>query len=472
MTNLSQQRNKYLLKNTVIFSIGNFGTKIISFFLVPLYTNILTTREYGTVDLIYTIGMVLVPLLTLNIGESVMRFALDKDADCDKIMSTGITILIFGAIIGLLILPIANLFESVSDYSIYIYLYTLTLAFSQVILCYLRGKELLLKYSIGNIIQSLTIAIFNIVFLLVMKSGIQGYLMAYILANISTGLYGFWAGKVNIVIKKYSIDKELSKNMIKYSVVLIPNSFMWWIMNSSDRMMVTAMISITANGIYAVAYKIPTLLSTITTIFNQAWSYSAIKEDESEDKEEYNNKVYNNLVTIVITVAIGLLMIMKPFLAIYVGKEYYTAWYYVPYLIIGFVFMTLGSFIATSYTVHKDSLGFLVSGTIGAIINLVLNFILIPIMGASGAALATCISYFGVFVYRVRDTQKYIKIRIFKRKQICGYALLILSAMSCYLDNYIGQILLVIEFICIIILNKKFVKDMMKIIFKIKNTSF
>ena len=121
MTNLGQQRNKYLLKNTVIFSIGNFGTKIISFFLVPLYTNILTTREYGTVDLIYTIGMVLVPLLTLNIGESIMRFALDKDADCDKIMSTGITILIFGAIIGLLILPIANLFESVSNYSIYIY---------------------------------------------------------------------------------------------------------------------------------------------------------------------------------------------------------------------------------------------------------------------------------------------------------------------------------------------------------------
>ena len=468
MTNLGQQRNKYLLKNTVIFSIGNFGTKIISFFLVPQYTNILTTREYGTVDLIYTIGMVLVPLLTLNIGESIMRFALDKDADCDKIMSTGITILIFGAIIGLLILPIANLFESVSNYSIYIYLYTLTLAFSQIFLCYLRGKEFLLKYSIGNIIQSLTIAIFNIIFLIGMKKGIEGYLMAYILANVCTGLYGFWAGKVNLVIKKYSIDIELSKNMIKYSVVLIPNSFMWWIMNSSDRMMVSAMISVTANGVYAVAYKIPTLLSTITTIFNQAWSYSAIREDESEDKEEYNNRVYDNLVTIVIVVATGLLMIMKPFLSVYVGKEYYAAWHYVPYLIVGFVFMTLGSFIATSYTVHKDSMGFLISGTVGAIINLILNFILIPMMGVSGAAFATCISYFGVFAYRIKDTQKYIKLRVFKRKQICGYALLILSAMTCYLDNCIGQTLLVIEFICIILLNKEFVKDMLKIIFKIK----
>ena len=468
MINLGQQRNKYLLKNTVIFSIGNFGTKIISFFLVPLYTNILTTREYGTVDLIYTVGMVLVPLLTLNIGESIMRFALDKDADCDKIMSTGITILIFGAIIGLLILPIANLFENVSHYSIYIYLYTLTLAFSQIFLCYLRGKEFLLKYSIGNIIQSLTIAIFNIIFLIGMKKGIEGYLMAYILANVCTGLYGFWAGKVNLVIKKYSVDIQLSKNMIKYSVVLIPNSFMWWIMNSSDRMMVSAMISVTANGVYAVAYKIPTLLSTFTTIFNQAWSYSAIREDESEDKEEYNNRVYDKLVTIIIVVATGLLMIMKPFLSVYVGKEYYAAWHYVPYLIVGFVFMTLGSFIATSYTVHKDSMGFLISGTVGAIINLILNFILIPMMGVSGAAFATCISYFGVFVYRIKDTQKYIKLRVFKRKQICGYALLFLSAMTCYLDNCIGQTLLVIEFIFVILLNKEFVKDMLKIVFKIK----
>ena len=276
------------------------------------------------------------------------------------------------------------------------------------------------------------------------------------------------AGKVNLVIKKYSIDIELSKNMIKYSVVLIPNSFMWWIMNSSDRMMVSAMISVTANGVYAVAYKIPTLLSTITPIFNQAWSYSAIREDESEDKEEYNNRVYDNLVTIVIVVATGLLMIMKPFLSVYVGKEYYAAWHYVPYLIVGFVFMTLGSFIATSYTVHKDSMGFLISGTVGAIINLILNFILIPMMGVSGAAFATCISYFGVFAYRIKDTQKYIKLRVFKRKQICGYALLILSAMTCYLDNCIGQTLLVIEFICIILLNKEFVKDMLKIIFKIK----
>lgn len=441
MTNLGQQRNKYLLKNTVIFSIGNFGTKIISFFLVPLYTNILTTREYGTVDLIYTIGMVLVPLLTLNIGESIMRFALDKDADCDKIMSTGITILIFGAIIGLLILPIANLFESVSNYSIYIYLYTLTLAFSQIFLCYLRGKEFLLKYSIGNIIQSLTIAIFNIIFLIGMKKGIVGYLMAYILANVCTGLYGFWAGKVNLVIKKYSIDIELSKNMIKYSVVLIPNSFMWWIMNSSDRIMVSSMISVAANGIYAVSYKFPTLVSTLTTIFNQAWSYSAIREEGTDDESEYNNKIFRVLIGIVMLIGIGLLTFMKPFLSVYVGKEYYSAWKYTPFLTVGCVYLTMASFMATSYTVHKDSFGYLFSGTFGAIFNIAMNFILIPQVGVYGAAIATCISYILVFVFRLFHTRKYIQYNINNKEFIVGSTALVLSAGLMFIDNRFGFLL-------------------------------
>lgn len=465
---MGNSRNSYLIKNTIIFTLGNLGSKLISFFLIPLYTNALTTAEYGVVDLVATVGTVAVPLLTLNICESVMRFALDKDANTRKITQIGTGIVLIGMMVGLLIFPICRSFDKISEYAVFVYFYVVSLAASQLYLCDLRGKELLIYYSIGNVLHTFFIAVLNILFLLVFKEGVDGYLKAYIIANTLTAIYAIIVGKGYKSFSFSRIDRDLLIKMARYSVVLIPNSFMWWIMNSSDRMMVSAMISVTANGVYAVAYKIPTLLSTITTIFNQAWSYSAIREDESEDKEEYNNRVYDNLVTIVIVVATGLLMIMKPFLSVYVGKEYYAAWHYVPYLIVGFVFMTLGSFIATSYTVHKDSMGFLISGTVGAIINLILNFILIPMMGVSGAAFATCISYFGVFVYRIKDTQKYIKLRVFKRKQICGYALLILSAMTCYLDNCIGQTLLVIEFICIILLNKEFVKGMLKIIFKIK----
>lgn len=81
---MGNSRNSYLIKNTIIFTLGNLGSKLISFFLIPLYTNALTTAEYGVVDLVATVGTVAVPLLTLNICESVMRFALDEDANTKK----------------------------------------------------------------------------------------------------------------------------------------------------------------------------------------------------------------------------------------------------------------------------------------------------------------------------------------------------------------------------------------------------
>ena len=105
---MANNRNRYLMKNTIIFTLGNFGSKLISFFLIPLYTNVLTTTEYGVVDLVVTVGTVAVPVLTLNISESVMRFALDKDADKQKITQIGTGVLLIGMLVGLLVFPICR----------------------------------------------------------------------------------------------------------------------------------------------------------------------------------------------------------------------------------------------------------------------------------------------------------------------------------------------------------------------------
>ena len=209
---MGNSRNSYLIKNTIIFTLGNLGSKLISFFLIPLYTNALTTAEYGVVDLVATVGTVAVPLLTLNICESVMRFALDKDANTRKITQIGTRILLIGMMVGLLIFPICRSFDKISEYAVFVY-------------------------------------------------------------------------------------------------------------------------------------------STLTTIFNQAWSYSAIREEGTDDESEYNNKIFRVLIGIVMLIGIGLLTFMKPFLSVYVGKEYYSAWKYTPFLTVGCVYLTMASFMATSYTV-------------------------------------------------------------------------------------------------------------------------
>ena len=445
---MKESRSKYLIKNTLIFTIGNIGSKVISFFLIPLYTNVLTTSQYGITDLITTIITVAVPILTLNICESVMRFGLDRDSDYEKNIQIGTFIFIIGMLIGILIIPFCKIYNQISDYAIYIYFYVLMFAASQLYLCDLRGKELLISYSVGSILQTFCIAVFNIIFLVILKLGIKGYLLAYIVANTIVAFYAILVGKSykSFVIRKLDID--LMKKMIKYSVVLIPNSFMWWIMNSSDRIMVTSMIGTAANGIYAVSYKIPTLMSVFTSIFNQAWGYSAIKEDGATDELDYNNKVLRLLVAFTMLIAIGLITITKPFLSLYVAKAYYEAWKYVPFLLIGSVYMTFGTFFASSYTVHKDSFGYLFSGSFGAIFNIALNFILIPIIGVFGAAVATCISYIMVFVFRLVHTRKYLKYNVYSKELVVGSLFLVLDALALYLNGSIGVI---VQFIILII---------------------
>ena len=423
-----ESRTKYLFKNTAIFTIGNFATKVISFFLIPLYTNVLTTSEYGTVDLVVTISTIAVPIITLNIMEAVMRFNLDKDVDKDKITKIGIVILFFGILFGLILIPLCGLWNQISSLSVLVYFYVICSASSQVFLCDLRGKELLIQYSIGNVLNTLLIAGFNILFLLVFKSGIAGYLLAYTIANAIVAVYALLIGKGYRAITA-CLDKQKMTEMLKYSIVLIPNSFMWWVMNSSDHVMVTSMIGVAANGIYAISYKLPTLISTFTGIFNQAWSYSAIREEGAEDEETYNNKVFKSMVAIIMMLAI------KPFLKVYVAEDYYSAWKYTPFLIIGCVFMTLGTFMSTSYIVHKDSKGFLISGTFGALFNIVLNFLLIPRIGVYGAAFATCVSYIAVFTFRAFHTRKYIHYKVVTFEFLLGTIALVVSGVMMYFDN-------------------------------------
>lgn len=458
------QRNKYLAKNTALFALNSIGTRLITFLLVPLYTKAFATDEYGGIDLVTTIATILVPIITINIGEAVMRFSLDENADHDKIVSVGAVFAALSIILGTSVFAILMLFPQIQVNAWIVYLYCITQGLYQTFSCNLRGQEKLLQYAIGNIISTFLAAILNILFLLIFKLGINGYFLAYILSFLIAAAYCSITGDLFTILRKFSIDKQLMKNMVKYSIVLVPNSLMWWIMNSSDHVMVTSMIGIAANGVYAISYKLPSILSALSAVFNQAWSYSAIHEDKSDDRVAFNNNMYDKLVRFLLIVTVVLMCIMKPFMKIYVSADYYEAWKYTPYLLVGNFFLTMATFLSTFYTVNKDSKGFLYSGTAGAVINIGLNALLIPAIAIHGAALATCISYICVFLYRVCDTRKYMRVQVFRKHYIVGYMILLLTAGSMFLDGVIGQITLCAEAFAIILINRVFIMDCLKMI--------
>ena len=449
MKKSSESKNKYLMKNTIIFAIGNFATKLITFLLVPLYTNVLSTEQFGTVDLLYTICSFLIPLFSFNITEAILRFSLDKNSKNNKITSIALVSILFLVLTSIVMIPILGLFDDFSNYKVLFYFYMITFGTSQIFLINLKGQEKLKLFSIGNFIYAASVSILNIIFLLVLKMGINGYFFAYIVANIITIIYGAIFGKIGNTLHNFDFDKTLFKSMINYSLILIPTSFMWWIMNFLDRIMVTKYISLSANGIYAVSYKIPTILTVVSSIFIQAWLFSAIKEKDSEDNSSYTNNVFNFLAFGTIVIGSMLLIIIKPLFNVYVSKEFFEAWKYVPYLMIGYVFLNLSTFISTSYSVHKNSKGFLCSAVVGAVVNCILNFILIPILGISGAAVATLISYISVFIYRLFDTKKYLVIKI-EKKFVISIIFMILISILLYFQNIFTLIIQILLLLIII----------------------
>lgn len=460
-------RKKYLAKNTMIFALNSIGTRLITFLLVPLYTKAFIKSEFGIVDLVTTIATLFVPIITINIGEAVMRFSLDENADQDKIVNIGAFILALSVMFGTSIFLIILLFPQIKINVGLVYFYCISQGIYQVFSCILRGKEKLLQFAIGNILLTFLSAILNIVFLLFFKIGINGYFLSYIIANMVAGIYCFISGNVFSSLRKFSIDMKLLKKMSKYSIVLVPNSLMWWLMNSSDHIMVTFMISAAANGVYAISYKLPSILAALASVFNQAWSYSAIHEDKSLDREKFSNTMYDKLVRFQFVITVGLMCIIKPLMKIYVDSAFYDAWRYTPYLLAGNFFLTISTFLSTSYTVNKDSRGFLLSASVGAFINIILNFILIPIIGVHGAAFATCISYIIVFIYRIIDTKKYIVIHVFDKEYIIGYLMIIVTACSMAVPGYIGQCLLILDTFLMMLLNRKFLLECFENLVKI-----
>lgn len=445
------KRNSYLIRNVVFVAIGNLSSKIITFFLIPLYTHSLTTEEYGIIDLIITICTLAIPLFTLNISEAVMRFSLDKDADYDTITKIGMFITIAGVSIGTLVFPLINRVNNFAEITRILCSYIILSSINQLSLCDLRGKGLLLQFSIGNIINVALIFIFSVIFLIYYRIGIKGYLYSHCLAYLITSIYALIIGKGYKAFPT-PIDYGKMKEMLKYSIVLIPNSFMWWIMNSSDHIMVTSMLSASSNGIYAISYKFPTLISSIMLIFNQAWCHSAIREEGSEDIDKYTNRIFKLISGIVIILGICMMTFIKPCLKIYVSAEYYVSWKYTPFLIIGYVFSTLGTFMSTTYSVHKDSMGYLMSGSFGAVLNIILNWMLIPTFGIHGAAIATGSSYIAVFVFRFFHIRKYFKYEILSKEFVLAVAMLFVSAVCMLCDKkwtHEIQLVLLVGCICV-----------------------
>lgn len=404
---------KKLLSNTAILGIGTFGSKLLVFLLLPLYTAYLTTAQYSTADIITQSANLLMPLMALGICDAVFRFTLDKDSDRKRVLTTGLYVTTAGFIAFALLFPALNLIPYFDGYMWLIILYAFVANLHSLLAQYVRAKGMTAMFAFQGIVATAITIGLNILFLVVMGVGLLGYVLSVVIADAAVSLFLIIVIRKDFTVDPRYFDKVTAKLMLKYSIPLIPTTVFWWITNVSDRYMVKGFIGDDVNGLYAAAFKIPTMLILLSGIFIEAWQFSAVTEKEVETKKAHAaffGTVFDSFQGMLFICAAGLIAFSKVLSVILFADSYYNAWQYMPLLITATVFSSLVTFMGSVYLVDKKSVHSFVTAMIGAVVNIAFNLILIPTpLGANGAALATFLSYFVVFIIRAVNTRKFIR---------------------------------------------------------------
>lgn len=457
MQEQSRRKYIYLLANIIAFLFGNIGTKMISFFMVPLYTGILLPEEYGEIDLILSVAGVISPFIACGIHEGIMRFSLDKDADRSLVLSIGLRIFALTSIILLIVCLFLREMPILSNNTLFLYLYCVLNELMTIMMCYVRGCDNIKLYSLLGFFSAFFTALLNIFFLVVLSMGLSGYKLSMLLSPVFTLLMTFLMGRVKNDIHLGKWNTKLAREMLSYSIILIPNALLWWCINASDRFFVSFMCGSAANGIYAVSYKIPSLLSTVATIFMQAWQMSAIKEQEDKSNSRFSNEIYLILTAFMGLVTQIMLLFNRSFLQVYVGADYQSAWQYSGPLLVAFFVGALGTFWGSFYIAQKRMKEYLLSAVAGAVTNLVLNFCLIWWVGIMGAAVATLVSYIVVLWIRAVRIEKDVAVPFVNKPLISAFTCSVIAMLATYLPGLWSLVVGAITIVIYIIVNRQYV---------------
>ena len=460
-------KQKYLIRNVGILTISNFASKVLVFLLVPLYTSVLSTGEYGTADLLTSTISIFTPLLTLNIVDAVMRFTMDEKYEKQEVFLIGERYTFIGIAIVLFLLLMNHFCQFshvIKKYEAFILgSYSLG-TLNNLLTQFAKGLEKIKQMAIAGVIGTFSTVLLNILFLLVLNMGLKGYLLTMVVSALLQFIYLFFSIGVYKYQKISKISAKYKTEMLMYCVPLLATTIGWWINSASDKYVVTFFLGMSANGILSVAYKIPQIINTLQSIFSQAWQISAIKEYGEEDTAVFYGKTFSTINLLMVFVCSALIILTRPMAYILYAKEFYNAWKYVPFLLISSVFNSASGLLGPILAAKKDSKAMMRSAIVGAGANIILNILLVYFIGIQGATIATMVCSY--IIYSVRRNAVGTDIKIFGYSCIwITWVMLVVQAMvEIYLKVYWIELLIIFG---ILILNYKYIKVLLNQILKL-----
>ena len=447
-----------LFSNTLTFAIGSFSSKILVILLIPIYTNALSKAEGGITDVLTQIANWAIPIASVTIAEAVIRFGLDKAYDKKAVFTIGNVVCLGGlGAFGVLmfIFTIAGVAKNyLGTYGIILYLYIFMSSMKTLYSTYVRALERVKLFAVNGIITTLFTLLFNVLFYMVFPKdyaffGIGGvfaspvakYLLAVLLSDFISIIFLIFTAKLWKHFDRASWNRDLLRTMLQYSVPLIPAQLLWLITNSSDTFMTTYIMGENYNGVLSAAYKIPNIVATVYLMFGQAWNMSAITENDSKDRDQFYEKVFDFNQSLIYILAGGCLLVIQPLTNILIGAEFHDSIRYSPILIYSTVFSCFTTFMGSIYIATKKSKRSLFTSFISGAVNVGVNLLLIPRIGLYGPAISTVVAYLAVFVARVFDSRKLIPFRIDWRKLVFNNIILVaMTLINTALPDFLKEI--------------------------------
>lgn len=430
--------NKYkkLASNTLIFAIGSFGSKILLLLLTRLYTGNINPGDNSTKELLEQTANFLIPIITFSIADAVIRYGIDRNYDNRKVFTSACAAEAFGVVLLLLISPLLNLLPYTEGFVVLLVIYCITSGFRQIASQFVRARGLVQLFALDGILATLTLFIFNMTFIAGFHMGVTGFMISVILSDLLSGLFLWTVAGLQKFFRPRYMDKKMLRIMLRFSIPLIPSALLWLVTGFSDRLFIrymsgpTGLVGETAAGIYGVSSKIPNLISTISTIFFQAWNMSAIEENDSKDRSRFYQKIFDAYQSFMFMASAFLIVFVRILSNILINSniypEYATAFRYTPVLIIGVLMMCFNQFLSSVYTATQNTTHSFWTSLVAAIVNIVLNIILIHLWGIMGAAIATFFSYFVCYCIRIVDARRYIPFQVNHAKFLANSGILFL----------------------------------------------
>ena len=325
-----------------------------------------------------------------------------------------------------------------------------------------RGMGKNTIYAIGAITHSVVNLLLVLLFLSKIKLGFNGLFLALDGSLLIGTLIQFLTCKQwkNIHIRLYSLD--VLKEMIGYSWPMVPNTLSIWVVNTCDKFIIRLVLGLESNGIFAAAQKIPSIFTLAYGTFNLAWQESASITVKDKDYNKYYNDVFNALFAF-LTGCLTLLIAATPVLfKLLIKGNYELAYDQMPLLYIGVFLSSLSSFFGSIYIAKKATKEVGVSSIIGAVINALVNLLMIKWAGLYAASVSTIVSYLVLVIYRIFDLKKkgFVQIYYNKRYILLCTSLIVCCSIMCYFKKPLFNWLnLGIGVVAFTLLNRKMLKQ-------------